>query len=186
MKTDRGVKSQISKIMNLFVETGTGGINDDLKALRKSGIFEIQFDGPACVAPYSGENCVWHHCVRRLNKGFGETHYLGRSKVKGLIIIAPERTLEFRDNRVEPYLKPSYVNEELSDNRVYMVSEYLLKAEQTYYGEIGFVEWYRSQSHIPLYRKKQKHYILKIYDQYPQNGKLYAARIPPFGDLSFN
>lgn len=178
--------AQISKMMHLFLDKGTGGINVDLKALRKSGVFEIQFDGPEIVAPYSGEKCVWHHCVRKLNKGFGEISYLGRSKIKELIIIAPECTMEFKENRIEPYLKPSYVSEELSENRTFMVSEYILKPEQTYYAEIGCIEWYRSQSNIPLYKKKQKHFILKIYDQFPQNGKIFSAKIPPFGDLSFN
>lgn len=178
--------SQISKMMNLFLDKGAGGINADLKALRKSDVFEIQFDGPSLVAPYSGEQCIWHHCVRKLNKGFGEISYQGRSKIDDVIIIAPECTLEFKENRIEPYLKPSHVSDELSEDRVFMVSEYILKAEQTYYAEIGFIEWSKGQSNIPLVNKKQKHYILKIYDQFPQNGKLFAAKVPPFGVLTFN
>lgn len=166
---------QITKMMNLFLSRESGGIDADLKALRKSGIFEIQFDGPKIVAPYSGESCVWHHCVRKLNKGFGEISYQGRSKIDDLIIIAPERTLEFKKDRVEPYLKPSIVSEELSNDRIFMVSEYILKSEEIYYGEIGVAS-----------RKKQKYYVLKIYDQYPQNGKLFAAKIPPYGDAPFS
>ena len=186
MKSIQTGIAQISKMMNLFLDKGTGGINEDLKALAKDGIFEIQVDGPPIIAPYSAEPCIWHHCVRKLNKGFGEVSYLGRSKIDDLIIIAPECTLEFRENRIEPYLKPSHVSNELSGDREYMVSEFILKPEQTYYGEIGFIEKPRSKNNNLLSSKKQKHYLLKIYDQFPQNGKIYAARVPPFGELKFN
>lgn len=186
MKTGIPDKKHIESLMGSFIDKSAGRINSDLKSLKKNGIFEIQFAGPSRIAPYSGEKCVWHHCVRKLNVGFGQISYLGRSKINDLIIILPEYTIKFMESRIEPYLKPSYVGEELSEDRVFMVSEYILKEEQAYYGEITHINWQQPKNNFPLYKKKQKHYLLKIYDQYPQTGKLFAARIPPFGDLSFN
>ncbi len=185
MKSQIPGKAQIQTLMSAFIDKSAGRINSDLKALKKDGVFEIQFAGPARVAPFSGEQCIWHHCVRKLHKGFGETTYQDRSKVEDLIIIAPECTLKFSENRIEPYLKPTMVSEEFSQDQIFMVSEYILKEDQVYYGEITHVEWTRENNNFPM-MKKQKHYLMKIYDQYPQNGKVLAAKIPPFGDLRFN